>query len=109
MANTFKSYTKASLGTVTSDVYTTPGGTTTILIGITMSNSLGSGTVYGDVILNKSVGDTVYMIRNVPLYDGASFTLANTGKVILNTGDKIQARSNTNSSVDLVLSVLEQT
>ena len=49
------------------------------------------------------------MIRNVALYDGSSFTLADTGKIILETGDKIKAISNTSNSVDVILSVLEQT
>lgn len=111
MANAFKSYTKASVSTSTVDVYTVAGGTTSTIIGIVLTNRLGTGTVYADVLLNKAnvSDDDVYLIRNVALYDGASFTLSDTGKIILETGDKIQAISNTLNSVDITISVLEQT
>jgi len=109
MANTFKSYTKASVSTSTVDIYTVPSATTTIVIGVALANRLGTGTVYADIIVDKATGNDVYMIRNVALYDGSSFTLADTGKIILETGDKIKAISNTSNSVDVILSVLEQT
>lgn len=110
MANTFKSYTKASVTNSLTDIYTTPGATTTIVIGIALANILDNGTtVYADVKIDKATGDDIFIIRNVPLYDGSAFTLADTGKIILETGDKIQAISDTASSVDIVVSVLEQT
>lgn len=110
MANTFKSFTKASVTTSLTDVYTTPAATTSIVIGICLTNSTGTGTVYADVKLDKSAAvDDVWLIRNVPLYNGSSFTLADTGKIILETGDKIQVISDTTTSVDVLVSVLEQT
>lgn len=111
MANTFKSYTKASVTTALTDVYTTPAATTSIVIGISLSNTLDNGnTVYADVKVDKAAAvDDVFLIRNAPLYDGAAFTLADTGKIILETGDKIQVISDTASSVDVLVSVLEQT
>lgn len=110
MANTFKSYTKASVTNSLTDVYTTPGGTTTIVIGICLTNSTGSGTVNASVKVDKANVslDDVWLIRNVPLYDGSSFTLADTGKIILETGDKLQVISDTATSIDVITSVLEQ-
>ena len=110
MANTFKSYTKASVTDGLTDIYTAPGATTSIIIGIALANKLDNGnTVYADVKIDKATGDDVFLIRNVPLYDGAAFTFVDTGKIILETGDKLQAISDTASSVDIIVSVLEQT
>ena len=110
MANTFKSYTRSSVSNSLTDLYTVPSGTTTIVIGVALANRIGAGTVvYADILIDKSSGDDVYMIRNAALYDGSSFTIADTGKIILNTGDKVRAISNTPNSVDVILSVLEQT
>ena len=110
MANTFKSYTTASIGQSTSTIYTVPSGTTTIVIGIALANKLNTGsTVTADVFVDKASGSDVYMIRNVELYDGGSFTLAGTGKIILNTGDKLKMSASANFSVDVIVSVLEQT
>ena len=112
MANTFKSFTKASVSTSTVDIYTVAGGTTSVLIGLIVTNRLGSGTpVYADVLLEKAdvSADDIYLVRNVKLYDGITYTLSDTGKIILETGDKIRATSNTLNSVDIMISVLEQT
>jgi hypothetical protein len=108
MANTFKSYTKASVGAVLTDVYTVPGATTATVIGFALANRTGSGTVYADVIVNKSSGDDVYIIRNASLYDGSGFEFNAGNKIVLETGDKIQVQSDTSSSVDIIVSVLEQ-
>ena len=43
MANTFKLKTKANVGVTTVGIYTAPAATTTVVIGITLSNTSGSG------------------------------------------------------------------
>ena len=43
MANTFKLKTKANVGVTTVGIYTAPASTTTVVIGITMANTSGSG------------------------------------------------------------------
>ena len=110
MANAFKSYTKTAVTNSLTDIYTVAGGTTSTVIGICLANILNNGTtVYCDVKIDKSTGDDVWLIRNAALYDGSSFTLSDTGKIILETGDKLQAISDTATSVDVIVSVLEQT
>ena len=49
MANTFKLKTKANVGVTTVGIYTAPAATTTVVIGITMSNTSGSGVNVGAV------------------------------------------------------------
>ena len=45
MANTFKLKTKANVGVTTVGIYTAPAATTTVVIGITMANTSGSGVM----------------------------------------------------------------
>ena len=110
MANTFKSYTKANIGTSTTDAYTVPALTTTVVIGFTLSNTTGD-QVTASVIINKSdvAKDDVYLVKNIPLPNGSSFEFNAGNKIILEPGDKIQVTSDTVTSVDAIISVLEQT
>jgi hypothetical protein len=110
MANTFKSITKANVGTVTTDVYTVAASTTSVIIGLILSNKTGD-QITADVFLNKSnvASDDVYLIKNLLIPNGSSFEYISGSKLILETGDKIQILSNTVSSLDVTVSVLEQT
>ena len=110
MANTFKSYTKASIGVSTTDAYTVPSSTTAVVIGCNLSNKTGN-QINASLIINKFDGnaDDVYLIRNIPIPNGSSFEFRAGNKIILETGDKIQVISDTASSVDAIISVLEQT
>jgi hypothetical protein len=107
MANTFKSYTDADIGTSTADVYTVPATTVAVIIGCNLSNKTGD-QVNASLIINKAVGDNVYLIRNIPIPNGSAFEFNAGNKIILETGDKIQVVSDTASSIDAIISVLEQ-
>lgn len=110
MANTFKSVTKASVGTSTTDAYTVATGTTTVVIGLVLANRTGD-QISVDVLLNKSNGalDDVYLVRSLPLPNGSAFEYIAGSKLIMEAGDKIQVLSSTASSLDVTVSVLEQT
>lgn len=108
MANTFKSITKSSVGISTQDVYTVPGATTAVVIGFCLSN-ITESNVTADVFINKSTGDDVYIVKGILIPDGSLYDFNAGNKIILETGDKIEITSNTASSVDVIVSVLEQT
>jgi uncharacterized protein YPO0396 len=109
MANTFKSFTKASIGTTQVDVYTVPAATTSIVIGFCLTNRH-SATVTADVFINKSAAvDDVYLVKGIEIPIGTLYDFNAGNKIILQTGDKIQINSNTASSVDVIVSILEQT
>jgi hypothetical protein len=110
MANTFKSYTKADIGTSITDAYTVPAATTTVCIGINVANKTGD-QIYVDIKVDKSdvSADDIYLIRNMPLPNGSSYEFIAGSKLVLETGDKIQVISSTATSVDCLVSVLEQT
>jgi hypothetical protein len=110
MANTFKSYTKSNIGTTTLDAYTVPASTIAVVIGFTLSNTTGD-QITSSVLINKSdvAQDDVYLVKNIPIPNGSAFEFNAGNKIILESGDKIQITSSAATSVDAIISVLEQT
>lgn len=113
MANTFKTDSKSSLVTATitdaSATVVTAGSTATLIVlSVLTSNKTGSSANV-DVYVDRSIGDDVYLIRNAPVPAGSSLELINGNKLILQANDKIQARSDTATALDVIVSYLEQT
>lgn len=102
MANTFKNYTSASVGTSATTVYTTPASTTSVVIGCNLANTTAS-TIVVDV---QCAG--VYLVKAVAIPTGSSLSVLD-GKVILEATDTVVVTSDTATSCDVILSVLEQT
>jgi hypothetical protein len=101
--NSFK--TKAvELTTDTATIYTTPEGLTTIVLGAQATN-IGSSPVSVRFTLVKN-STSFIMLKDfeIPVNDAAEMT---TGKLVIETGASITASAGTNSSVNLVLSILE--
>ena len=101
MANTFKNYTSASVGTSPVTTYTVPSSTTSVTIGLTISNTTTS-QVTVDV---QAAG--VYIIKDAPIPSGSALSVLD-GKVILEAADTVVVTSHTAASADVILSVLEQ-
>ena len=110
MANSFKNYTKKEIGTTLTDVYTvaTSPATTSVVIGITLANRSGN-QINCDLVLNVASGDDVYLIRNIPIPNGSSFEWMAGNKLVMEQGDKLQVKSDAAASLDVAISVLEQT
>ena len=109
MANTFKN--KVYNGANTSananmNVYTVPASTTTVVIGLTLSNTATS-QITADIILNA--GGTVYLAKNIPIPSGASFEYMGGNKIVLEANHTITVKSSAASSLDTVLSYMEIT
>jgi len=102
MANTFKNYTSASVGTSPVTTYTVPSSTTSVTIGLTISNTTTS-QINIDV---QAAG--VYIVKGAPIPSGAGLSVLD-GKVILEAADTVVVTSDTATSADVILSVLEQT
>ena len=108
MANTFKLKTKANVGITTQNVYVVPSATTTTVIGITLANTSGSGCIVGVGITRPSTDD-VKLLKNVPIPQGSSLEFMQGNKVVLETGDTLTTDSDTNSSIDVSLTIMEMT
>lgn len=102
MANTFKNYTSASVGTGATTTYTVPSSTTAVMIGCNLSNKTTS-QVAVDV---QCAG--VYLVKGAPIPANSALSVLD-GKIILETTDTVVVTSNTASSTDVIVSVLEQT
>ena len=108
MANTFKLKTKSNIGISTQNVYVVPNATTTVVIGITLANTSGSGCNVGVGITRPSTDD-VKLLKNAPIPQGSSLEFMGGNKVVLETGDTLTADSDTNNSIDASLTIMEIT
>ena len=108
MANTFKLKTKANVGVTTSNVYVVPSATTTVVIGVTLSNTSGSSINVG-VGVTRPSADDVSLMKNVPIPQGSSFEFMSGNKVVLETTDTLTAESDVNNSLDVALTIMEIT
>ena len=110
MANSFKRKLSRSIGTSLTAVgsYTVGASTEVTIIGLDVANRTAS-QVLVDVTLNDGSNDT-YLIYQAPIPSGGSLALiGGDQKVVLVTNDSIKVKSDTASSVDAVMSILEIT
>ncbi len=110
MANTFKNAVSSAVGTSQTSVYTVPSATTTTVIGLTVSNIVASDISVDVVITDTSTTTSVYLVKGatVPV-GGALVPVGGDQKIVLEATDVIKVTSNTASSADVIVSVLEQT
>ena len=108
MANTFKLKTKANVGITTQNVYVVPSATTTVVIGITLANTSGSGVNVGVGITRASAED-IKLLKNAPIPQGSSLEFMAGNKIVLETTDTLTVDSDTNNSVDAALTIMEIT
>jgi hypothetical protein len=103
MANIFKNYTSSSsVGTGATTIYTVPSVTTSVVIGCNLAN-----TTAAQIKVDVQVAG-VYLIKGVPLPANSAISVLD-GKIIAETTDTIIVTSDTASSCDVIVSVLEQT
>jgi hypothetical protein len=106
MASAFKNALAASVGTVSTDIYTAPALTSTTVIGLSIAN-----TTTVDITASATVtkgGTTVHLVKNGPIPSGGALVLfGGDQKLVLEAGNKISVVANTASSADVVISVLE--
>jgi len=112
MANTFKSVTSGSIGTVLTNVYTCPASTTAIILGASISNTH-ANAIGGSIKLAKSGSglgaDDVFVVKAAPLPVGSTVEVMSGNKVILQDADILQFQSDTAASMDTIISLLEIT
>ena len=101
MANTFKNYTSASVGTSPVTTYTVPSATTSVMIGCNLSNT-SAAQITVDV---QAAG--IYIVKGAPIPAGSALSVLD-GKIILETTDTVVVTSDTATSADVIVSVLEQ-
>ena len=110
MASAFKTATGVDVGTSLTSVYTCPSSTTTTIIGLYLCNTLGADITATVQFYNASSDHHASIVSGVEIPAGSTLApIGGDAKVVLEAGDIIRVSSNTASSVDVVLSYLEQT
>ncbi len=110
MANTFYRKLSANVGTSSTAIgsYTVGASTTTIVVGLTVCNVSGS-TINVDVTLNNGSTD-YYLVKGAPISAGGALVpIGGEQKIVLATGDSIKVRSDSATSADAILSIMEIT
>ena len=110
MANSFKRKLSRSIGTSITAVgsYTVGASTEVTVIGLAVSNTT-SSQILVDATVYDGANDT-YLIKEAPVPSGGSLVIiGGDQKVVLETGDSLRIKSDTASSVDAVMSILEIT
>ena len=121
MANTFKQINfaaePASAGTPYV-VYTTASSTTTVIIGLILTNIHTTG-VTAEVELvsttanrggaNNVANGTSFLVKDVSIPLGSSLELLTGGKVVLQTTDILKIDCSVSAKIDATLSILEIT
>lgn len=128
MANTFKAFSKSAVGTTPTTAYQVElggaTGKTAIVIGISLAN-ISAAPINVDVQIDRPAGlgstaspvDNVYLAKDIPIPAGSTLEVMAGQKLILqyhitnnvSDGDKIVVTSDTASSLDVVVNVLEIT
>ena len=110
MANTFKLKTKAGVTTLAT-VYTVPGSTTAIVLGLMIGNTT-SSAITSTVTLSSDTSDTetnadVELITTAPIPGNSTLELLSGNKIVMQTTDYIRVYGS--GAVDVTLSIMEIT
>ncbi len=119
MANTFKVVSHdvmpASSGTP-EDLYTTPGSTTTIILGMVLANVHTSQVTVSVKLVSDTSGGgrtatntTTFLLKDAPLPVGSSLEILAGNKVVLETTDKIQIDCSVADKASVTMSIMEIT
>ncbi len=110
MANSFKRKTSAGIGTgfTPIDGYTVPASTEVTVIGLTVSNVTGSTVKATVSLFDGSTFTSIVTDGPVPA-GGSLVVVGGDQKLVMETGDDMRIKSDTASSLDVVMSILEIT
>ena len=110
MANTFKLKTKAGVTTLAT-VYTVPGSTTAVVLGMMIGNTT-SSAITSTVTLSSDTSDTetnadVELITTAAIPANSTLELLAGNKIVMQTTDYIRVFGS--GAVDVALSIMEIT
>ena len=120
MANDFKRFAKPSVGTSTGAsadaVYTVPAGAgssalESIIIGITLANKTSTGVTASVFLDNEDGSNDVFIVKDATVPAGSSLEVMAGNKIVVqndgSNADVIRVSCNTGSSLDALITVLE--
>ena len=107
MAQDFKRYIERNIGTSAVDI---PDGSNfdsnDTIIGINLAN-ITTNTINVDVYIQNS-SNNYYLVKNAPIPSGSALQVMDGGaKVVVQSGDRLYIKSDTASSLDAWVSVVD--
>ena len=116
MANTFKVKTHANMSNsagTPETLYTCPGSTTTIVLGLLLCNNDTSQRTV-DVKIESDTSDTetnatVFVTKDTPIPATSSLELLAGNKIVLQATDVLKVDSDVTGKIDATLSIMELT
>ena len=84
----------------------TSTGTKSILVGGTFANNTGNSVNLTVQIYDNSASSEVGLAANIPVPNGSSFVITDTGKTVLESSDQIRIYCDTANAIDATLSLL---
>jgi hypothetical protein len=107
MAQNFRRYTENNVGTGAVDI---PDGSNfdsyDAIVGISLAN-VGASAINVDCYINDGTND-IYLVKSAPIPTGSAIQVLDGGaKVVVQSGDRIYVKSDTASSLDVWVSVVD--
>ena len=112
MPNTLKNILTTQLSTDSATLYTCPGSTKTIIIGMSAANVLPNQNVnFSAAIMDSATdSDPTHIIRNATIAPGGTEVIVGGDhKIILEPTHRLKAVASDSDSLDIVVSFVEQT
>lgn len=108
MANVFNNQLTSNVGTSPVTVYSTNSVTKATVIGINISNNT-TATVTADILLDNGITE-VYIVKSARIPAGTSLAaMGGDQKLVINENSTLSVQTDTATSSDVIVSVLEIT
>lgn len=108
MANTFKNNFQQNIGQTVTTVYTAVSGVQATVIGMSVANITNSDVLVN--VLVNSAGSDYFLVKNATIEPGSALIpVGGDQKLVLEASDFLRVQSDTASSLDVIVSVLEIT
>lgn len=101
MPNVLTNYTSSDIGTSPATLYTVPASTTGTIVGLQIAN-----TATSQIAVDVQVAG-VYVVKGAPIPANSALSVLD-GKLVVKTTETVVITSDTATSADAILSVLEQ-
>lgn len=110
MANTFKNSKLIDVGTGATTLYTVPGSTTTVVIGLNIANkNASSRTITASWTDATDSDNSTCLLNEVAIPGDTSLEVFAGQKIVLMTGDVLKILASATSSIDATVSYMEIT
>lgn len=106
MTARFENSSVANVGISYSTVFTSPPGEKSILIGCNISNITGAILPINIILQANNGNSNTFITKNFRINNGENYEIMKGNKLVLQSGDKILANSTSNSSFDVIASLL---